>query len=81
MTYTLTRLAFGSYDVNLDGSIIASLVHEPGRERALSKWHVELLEATPHVKRPAPFSDQTHTFPSFEEAAGWLGAKEVASGE
>lgn len=81
MTYTLTRLAPGSYDVDLDGSIIASLVHEPGRGRALSKWHIELLGATPRVKRPAPFSDQTHTFSSFEEAADWLGVKEAASGE
>lgn len=81
MTYTLTRLAPGSYDVDLDGSTIASLVHEPDRRRASSKWHIELLEATPPVKRPAPFSDQTHTFASFEEAADWLGVKEVAWGE
>ena len=81
MTYTLVRLASGSYDVDLDGNPIASLVLEPGRGRSSSRWHAELLEAIPRAKRPAPFTDQTHTFPSFEEAVGWLGVKEVASSE
>ncbi|TNC06269.1 hypothetical protein FF100_34815 [Methylobacterium terricola] len=81
MTYTLVRLASGSYDVDLDGGIIASLVLEPKQGRSASRWHVELLEATPRAKRPAPFSDQTHTFSSFEEAVSWLGVKEVAPGE
>ncbi|KMO42116.1 hypothetical protein VQ02_03970 [Methylobacterium variabile] len=81
MPYTLVRLASGSYDVDLDGSIVASLVLEPRRGRSPLRWHVELLEATPRAKRPAPFTDQTHTFLSFEEAVSWLGVKEVTLSE
>ncbi|GJD54105.1 hypothetical protein OPKNFCMD_6887 [Methylobacterium crusticola] len=74
MAYTLVQLAPGSYDVDRDGSVIASLAREPGQKSSMSKWHVELLEATPRAKRPLPFTDQVHTFASFEEAVGWLGA-------
>ncbi len=81
MTYTLVRLASGSYDVDLDGSIVASLALERRRGRTSSRWHVELLEAVPRAKRPTPFTDQIHTFSSFEDATGWLDVSEVVSSD
>ncbi|GJD50525.1 hypothetical protein OPKNFCMD_3268 [Methylobacterium crusticola] len=78
MAYTLVQLAPGSYDVDCNGHVVASLVREPGRTPSMARWHVELLEATPRAKRPPPFTDQIHTFPSFEEAASWLDATVAA---
>jgi hypothetical protein len=53
MTYTLARLAPGSYDVLLDGVIIASLVRSGETHNAA--WTVELLEDVPSWGMPAPF--------------------------
>ena len=71
MTYRLVQLAPGSYDVELDGKIIASLV----RDSASRRWYAELLdERLPH---PAPFTGARHKFRSLGEAVTWLGHPEV----
>ncbi len=75
MTYTLSRLAPGSYDVLLDGVIIASLVRSG--EKDYATWTVELLTDLPAWKRPAPFIESEHTFGSLEEARQWLGNPEI----
>ena len=76
MTYTLSRLAPGSYDVLLDGEIIASLARNGPSDRAT--WSVELLNDVPASEMPAPFVEPEHTFKSLEEARNWLGAPESA---
>ena len=76
MTYRLTRLAPGSYDVLLNGVIIASLVRTAPGDSAT--WAVELLVDLPPEERPAPFAQQEHIFASLDEARRWLGAPEVA---
>ena len=72
MTYTLSRLAPGSYDVLLDGEIIASLVRNGPHSD--STWSAELLTDSPASEMPAPFVEPEHTFKSLEEAQHWLGA-------
>ena len=74
MSYTLSRLAPGSYDVLLDGVIIASLVRSG--ETSNATWTAELLTDAPSWKRPAPFTEPEHTFSSLEEARKWLGDAE-----
>ena len=64
MTYTLSRLAPGSYDVLLDGVIIASLVRSGSKSD--TTWTAELLEDV--HPRPAPFTELEHQFGSLEEA-------------
>ncbi len=75
MTYTLSRLAPGSYDVLLDGVIVASLVRSGSKDNAT--WTAELLTDASSWKRPAPFTESEHTFSSLEEARKWLGDAEV----
>ena len=75
MTYTLSRLAASSYDVLLDGVIIASLVRSG--ETSNSTWTAELLADLPSWKRPAPFTKAEHSFGSLEEAQKWLGGAEI----
>jgi hypothetical protein len=72
MTYTLSLLAPGSYDVLLNGKIVASLVRSDETDNAT--WMAELLADLPPGERPAPFTEMEHTFSSLEEAQGWLGA-------
>ncbi len=72
MTYRLSRLAPGSFDVVLDGRIIASLVRNGLSEDA--PWTAELLVDLPPEERPAPFTEPEHTFASLDEARQWLGA-------
>ena len=81
MAYTLSQLAPGSYDVLLDGEIIASLVRSGPSERA--QWTAELLEDVHPGRRPSPFHSVEHTFRSLEEAQKWLGDAEIhnAGGE
>jgi hypothetical protein len=57
--YNLIRLAPGSYDVFLDGVVVASLVqvrHVP------PVWVAELLLDLSIGERPAPFKRLEHTF-------------------
>jgi hypothetical protein len=75
MAYTLSRLAPGSYDVLLDGVIVASLVRSGSKESVT--WTAELLTDVPSWKRPAPFTESEHTFGSLEEARQWLGNPEI----
>jgi hypothetical protein len=75
MTYRLSQLAPGSYDVLLDGVIIASLVRSGDPHHAT--WTAELLVNLPPSKRPAPFTETEHTFRSLEEARKWLGGAEI----
>ena len=75
MTYSLSRLAPGSYDVLLHGEAIASLVRNGLSDNA--SWTAELLEDHPGGERPAPFTEPEHTFASLEEARQWLGIREV----
>jgi hypothetical protein len=75
MAYTLLRLASGSYDVLLDGVIVASLVRDGEKDDAT--WTVELLMDVDPERRPAPFAELKHTFGSLEEAQKWLGNAEV----
>ncbi len=75
MTYTLSRLAPGSYDVLLNGVIVASLVRSG--ETSNATWTAELLVDVPSWKRPAPFTQVEHTFGSLEEARAWLGNAEI----
>jgi len=70
MNYTLFRLAPGSYDVLLDGTVIASLVRSGKTDEAT--WTVELLTDAPPEERPAPFTETEHTFGSLDEAQRWL---------
>ena len=75
MTYRLSRLAPGSYDVLLNGVIIASLVQSGPTNDAT--WTVELLVDLPPHEMPAPFTEAEHTFGSLEEALQWLGGAEL----
>ena len=81
MTYRLSRLAPGSYDVLLNGVIIASLVRSGETHDAT--WTAELLVDLPPGERPSPFTEVEHTFGSLEEAQHWLGDAEIrgAGGE
>ena len=81
MAYRLSRLAPGSYDVLLNGVIIASLVRSGEPHDAT--WTAELLVDLPPGERPAPFIEVEHTFGSLEEAQHWLGDAEIrgAGGE
>ncbi len=52
MAYHLAKLAAGSYDVILDGVIIAGVVRSPLPERVT--WTAELLIDLAPADRPAP---------------------------
>jgi hypothetical protein len=75
MPYTLSRLAPGSYDVLLDGVIIASLVRSGTTSNAT--WTAELLMDVHPRRRPAPFTAAEHAFGSLEDAQRWLGGAEI----
>ncbi len=75
MAYTLSRLAPGSYDVLLDGVIVASLVRSG--EKDYTTWTVELLEDAHPIFRPAPFTEPEHPFKSLEEAQSDAGGQDV----
>jgi hypothetical protein len=72
MSYTLFKLAAGSYDVVLNGVIIAGLVKSETPSR-VATWTAELLIDLPPEERPAPFTNLEHHFGSLEEARAWLG--------
>lgn len=73
MTYTIRQLAAGSYDVLLDGAVVASLVREVGRSGMVREWLIVLLDETPPAERPAPFTAQQHAFDTRAAALEWLG--------
>ena len=78
MIYTVEQLAPGSYDVLLDGVVMAGLVRSVHRGGPSDTWQVELLDEMPETERPAPFSNQRHIFKSRPAALEWLGVHEKA---
>ncbi len=78
MPYTLSRLAPGSYDVLLNGVVIASLVRNGSTNDAT--WSAELLRDPTTGEMPAPFTDPVHEFNSLEEVRGWLGVPAAGAG-
>ena len=42
MTYRLIRLAPGSYDLELNGEVVASVVRSPDHRRQAATWYAEL---------------------------------------
>ena len=79
VSYRLSRLAAGSYDVLLNGVIIAGLVRSGQSDKAT--WTAELLLDLPPDERPAPFTAPEHEFQSLEEARRWLDAPILAGAE
>ncbi|MDP4027214.1 hypothetical protein Q8W71_32080 [Methylobacterium sp. NEAU 140] len=79
MTYTLEQLAPGSYDVLLNGVVIAGLVRSVHRSGPGSDWQIELLDEMPAAERSAPFTAQKHFFRSQSAALAWLGIREAAA--
>jgi hypothetical protein len=77
MTYKLIRLAPGSYDVVLNGVIIAGLVRSGPSDEA--SWTAELLVDLAPEERPAPFVELEHAFNSLDEARMWLGDAEFVA--
>ncbi|MBJ6127487.1 hypothetical protein [Microvirga splendida] len=75
MTYSLTQLAPGAYDLLLNGEIIGSVVRSGSRQPYT--WTAELLEDLPQSKRPAPFTTIEHNFSTLEELCTWLGDPQV----
>src|SRR3954465_2376998 len=72
--YKLIRLAPGSYDLFLDGVVVANPV-QARVDRPV--WVAELLLDLPIGQRPFPFKRLEHTFSSFELARAWLGHPEI----
>ena len=70
MTYTLERLAPGSFDIVLDGEVIGALVKNGAHS---TSWTAELLTEAPAGERPAPFVDVEHTFAKLDDVLLWLG--------
>ncbi len=77
MIYSLIQLAPGAYDLLLNGEVMGSVVRN-GSQQPYT-WTAELLEDLPRSKRPAPFKQVEHDFPSLEELRTWLGASGVKS--
>jgi len=71
LTYRLSKLAAGSYDVILDGIIIAGIVRSTIRDHV--KWTAELLIDVSPADMPPPFTAPEHEFTTLEEACRWLG--------
>jgi len=75
MIYKLSQLVSGSYDVLLNGLIIANLVRSSETDDV--PWTAELLADLPPEGRPAPFTEAEHSFRSLKEAQEWLGGAEI----
>ena len=71
MPYILHRLAAGSYDLLLKGMVVGSVVRELATSGNVRGWRAELMSGEPPL--PAPFTQETHEFKSFEAAVSWLG--------
>jgi hypothetical protein len=77
MTYNLIQLAPGAYDLLLGDTIVASVVRSGLRQPYT--WTAELLENLPKGRRPSPFQEIEHSFPSLEELCAWLGRPNVTT--
>jgi hypothetical protein len=74
MTYTLSKLAPGSYDLHRDGALMGGVVRNG--ERATT-WRAELLEEYLPGGMPKPFTQPEHRFPSLEAILDWLGGAKI----
>jgi hypothetical protein len=79
MSYSLTQLAPGSYDILLDGQVVGAVVR--GGTKTSPIWIAELLDDAPSAQRPAPFREVEHEFVSFQALRLWLGNPLVCPGE
>jgi hypothetical protein len=75
MTYCLIKLAPGAYDLLLHGEVVGSVVRSSSRQPYT--WTAELLEDLPRSRRPLPFREIEHDFPSLDELCTWLGNPQV----
>lgn len=75
MTYSLTQLAPGAYDLLLNDAVMGSVVRNGSR--IPYTWTAELLEDLPPDQRPAPFNEIEHIFSSLEDLCAWLGGPKV----
>ncbi|AWN44882.1 hypothetical protein DK389_30255 [Methylobacterium durans] len=73
---TLHCLAAGSYDLVLDGEIVASVVRDISAGGDLRGWRTEPLKDT--LPFPAPFTKPVHASRTLEAAAAWLDGAEIA---
>ena len=65
MTYSLSQLAPGAYDLLLNDAVMGSVVRNGSRQ--LYSWTPELLGDSPQGERPAPFIEIEHSFASLQE--------------
>ena len=72
MTYTLQRLAPGSFDLVLNGKVVGSLVRDVFEDGREGDWMAETLDES--LPFPPPFERAKHTFPTLLGAAEWLDA-------
>jgi len=77
VTYTVEQLAPGSFDVLLDGVVVAALVRIVARNEPSDTWQIELLHEMPPAERPEPFTSQWQTFKSRAAALEWLGIRKT----
>jgi hypothetical protein len=73
-TYSVEQLAPGSYDVLLDGALVAAFVH--GINGLDDGWRIDPLDEALSSDRTPLFSSQSHTFRSLPAALDWLGIRE-----
>ena len=78
MTYSLIQLAPGAHDLLLNGEAMGSVVRT-GYRSPDTTWTAELLEDLPQSKRPAPFVEIEHSFPTLEDLCAWLGHSNLKS--
>ncbi len=78
MTYFLTKLAPGSYDLWLNGRIIGSVVRGGSEDAPI--WIAELLANVPPEQRPLPFVETEHEFLTLRELRQWLDLPEGSEG-
>jgi hypothetical protein len=71
--YKLVQLAPGAYDVEFEGTVVASLVKDINAQR----WTAELLD--PNGRMPSPFKRSEHVFRKLSDALFWLGDPDVIS--
>jgi len=77
--YTLHRLAAGSYDLLLDGTLIGGVVREIACDH-VTAWRAELLDDLPRRRRPKPFKQVEHRFKTFGEVVSWLSEATIING-
>ena len=78
MPYTLRRLAAGSYDILLNGTLIGGAVRDISAGGDVRGWRAELLNDLPAGQRPLPFTKVEHRFETLEAITAWLGGAEIA---